>query len=124
MQGKQYDWKSIIQTISKYHDRNVESSVDVLILLLKDHQHCVKDVTKSGYIKYILSVYINTIIKDKNIVYKVLKLLKIVSEADRTLLYSREKYISNIIFTHSIYIPIIREITEECFEGDYSTKIL
>ncbi len=89
MLGKDYDWKEIINAICKHNDKNIELSIQILTKLLKDHRTCIKDVTKSGYIKYIFSVHLQTVIKDKNNLYKVLKMLKIVSQSDNTILINR-----------------------------------
>ena len=115
MKGRNHVWKDIIVKIAKQQDKNLDLNIDVLLMLLKDHRNCAKDVTRSGFVKYLFSIHLPSIINKKNSLYKALKLLNLISESDRSILFNREKYLAPIIYQHHIYIPILQEISEQCF---------
>ena len=79
MKGRNYNWKDIILKTAKQQNQNLEMNVDVLLLLLKDHRNYAKDVARSGFVKYLFSIHLSSILNKKNNLYKVLKLLKVIS---------------------------------------------
>lgn len=119
-----YNWKDILTKIGKHADKNMVISLETLAVVLPSFQQLAKDVNKSGLIKILCSVYLLQALDDKNNLYKALKVLKIVSTHDRTVLLNREKNISTVIYTHPQYIPIVREISENCYDSDYCPKII
>lgn len=64
-------------------------------------------MVKSGFVKYIISFYLEQKLQDKYLLYKALKFLKLVSNADRTVLRDREKALAKVIYTYDEYIPIL-----------------
>jgi hypothetical protein len=57
-----------------------------------------KEVSKSGIIKFICSVYLPQILGNKINMHRTLKLLKIVAGSDRSVLPGREKNIALVIY--------------------------
>lgn len=102
----------------------MQVGLEVLNLLLSNYQAYCKDFNKSGLIKYICSVYLLQVLNEKNLLYKGLKLIKLISNNDRTVLINREKNLSTVVYAHSRYTIIIREITEACFDTDYCKRLL
>jgi hypothetical protein len=89
MRGKDFEWRAIIAAVCKFGDKHPDVSVEVLSILLKDHHSNIKEVSKGGFVKYLFSIYLSSCLDNKNNLYKALKLLKIVSESDRTILNHR-----------------------------------
>lgn len=84
-----YNWKEIINKVSKYSDKNMEIAIETLVHLLPDFPIHAKEINKSGIIKYICLVYLPQVLQNKINLYRALKLLKMVAENDRTVLPSR-----------------------------------
>ena len=84
-----YDWDSFIQKISKNCDKNMAIAVEVLVILVADFMMFGKEVNNSGMVKYICSVYLPQTLADKINLYRALKLLKLVSINDKSILPSR-----------------------------------
>jgi hypothetical protein len=78
---------------------------------------------KSGLVKYVFLSHIAKTLEDKYNLYKSIKLLKVVSAAERTLLREREKALALIIYTYEDYIPVLEEICSRCYDHEYCQAI-
>lgn len=83
-------------------------------MLLPNYSSYAKEVSKSGMIKYLCSVFLLQVLNDKYILYRSLKVLKMVAQNDRSVLPGREKNIALVIYKHPAYILIVQEISEAC----------
>jgi hypothetical protein len=63
--------------------------LELLNIICKDNEGNAKHVVKSGFVKYIISCYLEQKLQDKYLLYKALKFLKLISNADRTVLRDR-----------------------------------
>jgi hypothetical protein len=52
-----------------------------------------------------------------------LKFLKLISNADKTVVRDREKPFANIIFKYDEYIPIVEELCNKCYDEDYWSEL-
>ena len=59
-----------------------------------------KLAVKSGLIKYVFLSYINSALDNKFNLYKAIKLLKVVSNAENTLIREKEKPLALVIYTY------------------------
>lgn len=124
LKGKNnYDWKELISRISTNCDKNMQMGLEVLNMLLPNYQGFSKDVSKSGLVKYICLVYLLQVLNEKNHLYRALKVLKLVASNDRTVLIGRQKNISTVIYTHSRYLIVAKEISQACYDHDYCQKL-
>lgn len=73
--------------------------------------------------KYVFLSHIGKTLNDKYNLYKSIKLLKVVSKAERTLLKDREKSLALIIYTYEDYIPVVEEICARCYDQEYAMEI-
>lgn len=105
-----YNWKEIIIRVSKNCDKNMPVALETMIILLQNYSMHAKEVSKSGMIKYICSVYIPQVLEDKINLYRSLKVIKMVARNDRSVLPSREKNIALVMYNHPAYILIVQEI--------------
>lgn len=107
-QGNAINWKEMISELSR--NVSVEPSLCIelaLQLCLDNELHC-KTAVKSGLVKYIFSSYLSKVVhNDKYNLYKAIKLIKIIVQAERTILREREKYLALVLYTYQQYIPII-----------------
>jgi hypothetical protein len=78
---------------------------------------------KSGLVKYVFLSHIALTLGDKYHLYKSIKLIKVVSAAERALLRDREKPLALIIYTHEGYIPVLEEICARCYDHEYALEI-
>ena len=78
---------------------------------------------KSGLAKYIFLSHISNTLDNKYNLYKSIKLLKALSNAERTLLRDREKSLALIVYTYDDYIPVIEEICSKCYDQEYCQQI-
>lgn len=78
---------------------------------------------KAGLVKYIFLSHIGNTLGNKYNLYKSIKLLKVVSNAERTILREKEKALALIIYTYEDYIPVIEEICSKCYDQEYSQAI-
>lgn len=67
-------------------------------------------------IKYLCSISLPQMLQDKINLYRSLKILKMVSNNDRTVLPGRQKNIALVIYNYPAYILIIQEISELCYD--------
>lgn len=84
-----YNWKDIIAKISKGSDKNMVAGLEAIVRVLPDYQNYAKEVSKSGMIKYMCSVYLPQVLDDKACLYRSLKVMKMVAKNDRTVLPGR-----------------------------------
>ena len=67
--------------------------------------------------------YIPQILKDKLSLYKCIKLIKVIANAERSILRERERTLSIIIYTYEEYIPIISDVCLKCYDNQYCHQI-
>lgn len=73
-------------------------------------------VVKSGLVKFLFLSYISSTIEDKLHLYKSIKLLKVIANAERSILKDKEKPFALIIYAYEDYIPVIEEICSKCYD--------
>lgn len=105
-----YNWKEIIVKISKNSDKNMVVALESIVHILPDFVTYSKEISKSGMIKYLCSIYLPQVLQDKVSLYRSLKVLKMVAANDRTVLPGREKNIALVIYNYPAYILIVQEI--------------
>lgn len=64
-------------------------ALEAIVTILPDYSNFVKEVSKSGMLKYLCSVYIPQVLQEKVNLYKSLKVLKLLAANDRSVLPSR-----------------------------------
>ena len=82
-----------------------------------------RHAVKSGVIKYVFLSYITQTLDNKFNLYKAIKLLKVVSSAENTLIREKEKSLALVIYTYEDYIPVIEGIMGKCYDSEYSETI-
>ena len=76
---------------------------------------------RSGFVKFIISCYLENKLEERYLLYKALKFLKLVSYADRTVVRERERPLARVVFLYDQYTPIVEELCAKCYDQDYST---
>ena len=85
----EFDWKAILGELSL----NVGASPSLVIELVsklcaENESHC-KVAVKSGIVKYIFMSYIESTLDDKYNLYKAIKLVRTISDSQRTLIHEK-----------------------------------
>ena len=74
-------------------------------------------------IKYVFLSYIASTLDNRYTLYKAIKLLKVISSAESTLLRDKEKGLALVIYTYDDYVPVVEGIIAACYDHDYCQAI-
>ena len=85
-------------------------ALSTIARILPDFVNYSKEVSKSGMVKYLCSIYLPQVLQDKTSLYRALKVLKLVASNDRLVLPGREKNVAQVIYHYPAYILIVQEI--------------
>lgn len=97
--------------------------IELVFEICRENELNSRHAVKSGVIKYVFLSYITQTLDNKFNLYKAIKLLKVVSSAENSLIREKEKSLALVIYTYEDYIPVIEGIMGKCYDSDYSENV-
>ena len=122
-QSSEFNWKDIISELSRNIAVNPTVCIELAYLICRENENYARWAVKSGLVKYVFLSYIASTLDNRYTLYKAIKLLKIVSVAESTLLRDKEKGLALVIYTYDDYVPVVEGIIAGCYDNDYCQVI-
>jgi hypothetical protein len=84
--NSEFDWKEIVNELSRNIAVNATLCIELVYEICRENELHSRLAVKSGLVKYIFLSHISNTLSNKYNLYKSIKLLKVISNAERTVL--------------------------------------
>lgn len=115
--------KDMLECIGNNLMVNTALAVELLLLLCSNSEENCQLAVKEGIVKSLFLNYIPVVMKELLLLYKSIKIVKVISNAERSILRDREKVLAAVVFNYDDYIPIVSDICTKCYDGQYCSQI-
>ena len=115
--------KDMFECIGNNLTANTGLAVELLLLLCSNSEENCQLAVKEGIVKSLFLNYVPAVMKELLLLYKCIKLVKVISNAERSILRDREKVLAAVVFNYDDYVPIVSDVCSKCYDGHYCSQI-